>query len=132
MACTEASGSTRHAYRRDAAAGYGVLPSPWSACLPVCTVRREDGVPGTERGFSSIRRSRTSYALPCRGCTDRTAGSQVSCAPRSTVLPSAWGSRGNCTVVWVYVAMPFTSGIEKAHGRFALPRAASIFHSLLL
>ena len=106
MACTEASGSTRHAYRRDAAAGCDALLSPWSVGLPSGTAHTAGAPQGTGRVSVSIHCRRTVSVPPCHGCIGRTAGSLTFYALHSSVPQSGSGSQGNCTVFWASLAMP--------------------------
>ena len=105
-ACREASGSTRHASRRDATVGCDALPSPWSVGLLSGTAHTADAPQGTGRVSVSIHCLHTVSVPPCRGCTCRTACPLTFYALHSSVPQSGSGSQGNCTVFLVSLAMP--------------------------
>ena len=77
-------------------------------------------------------RCRTSSSPQGHGHSVHTVGSPSSCVPRSTVHPSVADSLGTGTGASASSASPSPPGIEKAHGRFALPRAAPYSHTFVI
>ncbi len=131
-ACRAPSSYLHCASRHAATAGCDALQSQRSAVLLSSTVHTA-GVPqGTGRVSFSIHGLRKFSSPLYRGYTCRTAGSLTSCVLHSTVLPSASGSRGSCTVALVSSASLSPPGIEKPPEDSLSRGPLCILRSLLL